>query len=532
VAYDPLEYALRKQKDAGTRITDVFSRLMALDKILVGANFPPMSPWWKTQLRKFYKTGRRRLVARVGRRGGKSTTICRWAVAEALYGGHKIPPGDVGEVVIISTGKVDARKRVTAIEAILDAIGEPYTSSSERIVLTNKAVHFVVYAANWKTAVGMTTIFLFCDEMARWNDDEMGANPAREVLKSVMPSLLTQKLAKMAFSSSPWSTLDAHHDYFERGDDDLQMTAHAESWIANPSTTEQECRDLDPAADADEETFDREFRAIPMSSALRSFFDPHAIENALVDAPFWRDMTDLPALLQVGARIKGGVDFAFVSDYSALYIEQVIGGVAYPLATDVLRPRPGMPLKPSETCARFGGICKALGLDALMADMHYRESIVEHLEPFDVAFIDAPKTVAPQYILFRTQLYQEKRKIPNIKGLVEDLKAVQHSPSANSGINIILPRSGRAKKGREYSGGHADLLSAMVLAANQVTGKLVTDPGEVEELYGWNLEELAEVRVAGDQARRMAGLTGEGAIYGEEAWLPGEDESQGSAFWN
>ena len=67
-------------------MSPIVTRLRALDRALVANGFPSTSPWWSATLERFYASGKRQLVLRCGRRGGKSSTLCRVGVAEALYG--------------------------------------------------------------------------------------------------------------------------------------------------------------------------------------------------------------------------------------------------------------------------------------------------------------------------------------------------------------------------------------------------------------------------------------------------------------
>ena len=92
----------------GADLMTVLSHVPTLERALVDAGFPAMTPWWRDALASFYESGRRQLVLRVGRRGGKSSTLCRVAVLEALFGEHYVPPGDVGVVAIISTSRDEA----------------------------------------------------------------------------------------------------------------------------------------------------------------------------------------------------------------------------------------------------------------------------------------------------------------------------------------------------------------------------------------------------------------------------------------
>jgi len=78
---------------------DLLDCLDALSQPLERAGFDPLSPWWREQIGRVYAhPSARTAVFRVGRRGRKSATLCRVAVAEVLSGRHLIPPGDTGVV--------------------------------------------------------------------------------------------------------------------------------------------------------------------------------------------------------------------------------------------------------------------------------------------------------------------------------------------------------------------------------------------------------------------------------------------------
>ena len=102
----------------GERIIEKF---VEQENQLIAKGFPRAAPWWREKLVRFYLSGKRTHVLRVGRRGGKSSTICRVAVVEALYGLHHIQPGDIGTVAILSAERGQAADRLRTIEAILKA---------------------------------------------------------------------------------------------------------------------------------------------------------------------------------------------------------------------------------------------------------------------------------------------------------------------------------------------------------------------------------------------------------------------------
>jgi hypothetical protein len=90
--------------------------------------------------------------------------------------------------------------------------------------------------------------------------------------------MATQPRARLFLSSSPLSTLDAHYDAYEQGETPAQCIAHAPTWVANPSISEQDTHALEP----DWRVWAREYKAIPQA-AISAAFDPDAVDRAFRD---------------------------------------------------------------------------------------------------------------------------------------------------------------------------------------------------------------------------------------------------------
>jgi hypothetical protein len=233
------------------------AKLETLEKALTRKGFPSLSHWWKETLVSFYGSGRRQLVLRVGRRGGKSSSLCRIAVLEALYGDHKIPPGDVGVIAFISVSRDEASQRLRTIKAILDVLKITYRPIEFGIELNDRPIAFKVYTASIAGVSGFTCVAAFADEVAKWRDSDSGSNPADEVLKSLRPTMATMPSARIFLSSSPLGTEDSHAVAFDAGDTAFQSVAFAETWVANPTIKEADTYTLEP----DEKTRLREYAA-------------------------------------------------------------------------------------------------------------------------------------------------------------------------------------------------------------------------------------------------------------------------------
>lgn len=259
-------------------------KLWALDDLLAERGFPKFSPWWRAELTRFFRAlaaGRvRQWVPRVGRRGGKSTVWFKVGTAWGLFGPWSIPSGDRAVIAFVSVSRDEAAQRLRAIGDALRALGEQFSQRNEEIELGSRPVVFKVFSCSTTGVVGFTSIAVICDETARWENRDSGANPAREVVGSLRPTLATVPFGFLILSSSPWSQDDFHAQAFDAGDTETQITSYAPSWIANPSLSETDTRSLEP----DERIWRREFLAEPQA-AVAAALDPDAITRAQREVP-------------------------------------------------------------------------------------------------------------------------------------------------------------------------------------------------------------------------------------------------------
>jgi phage terminase large subunit-like protein len=399
-----------------------------------------------------------------------------------MWGNHKVPPGDSGIVAIVSVNKDQAVERIETIESILKACKIPYKRTGDTVELTGRGTKFKVFAASTMAAVGFTAICIIADEIALWRNDKTGANPAETILSFLRPTMATQPNAKMFLSSSPFSTLDAHHKAFELGDTASQLVRYAPTWVANPTITEAQSHELEP----DPLEWARQFKAVPMSAGSLCFFDPVAIERAIDTSLI------LPLSPLAGDIVTAGGDFGFRSDSSALAVAYRRGNTYYTAELLELRPQQDEPLRPSLVVKTFADVLKTHGCAYLTADGHYRQSISEHLEAEDLHFTIAPEGAKGNqevYVRFRRLLLDGQIKLPKNERLLDQLKLVTSQPTSGGAISIKQPRT---------NGGHGDLVSALVLACYQRAGSEIAG---VTEKFGtpeywrkWNSPEQVNAR--------------------------------------
>lgn len=325
-------------------------RLWRLEAQLVKAGFPAMPVWWRQTIERHQRSGKRRLVVRKGRRVFASTCVApRLAVAEMLFGEHPHLPGTPPLLyAFLSVKRGEAANRLRGVKAILDVLGEPYAEKGDTIELLNRPAIFAVVTANYRVSVGETIAFAWCDEVSRWRDDDSLANPAEQVIASIMPALATLPDAKLFLVSSPLGPDDYHAEQFDLGETDGQCVAFGETWTINPTLTREMCQELEP----DPKLFAREYGAVPSASVSAAFEAEHV--NRCFRAPpsecRWfppLGLVDSAAGKRAGADqfTWGVVSYAVPPDPQPYLVGKVPRMVSY--GTDAQTGRPL--IKPSET---------------------------------------------------------------------------------------------------------------------------------------------------------------------------------------
>jgi hypothetical protein len=337
----------------------MFEHFETLDRALVAAGFPATSPWWKATVRRFLVSGKRQLVARAGRRGGKSSSLCRVVVTLALFGEHAIPPGDVGVTAFISTTRDEAAQRLRTIEAILKVLSVAHRPIENGLELVAKPLAFKCFACSVASVSGFTGIAIVADEVAKWRDSDTGANPAKQVLAAVRPTMATQPNARSFLVSSPLATLDAHYDAFEQGETGFQCVAFAPTWEANPTLTEDDCRALEP----DAATFRREYAAEPATELEESLLTAGEVDGCMRTEPL-----ALPFV--VNARYVATMDPATRADAWTLVIAcREPGNRIVRIARAVeWQGRKGAPLSPEATLRAIAGELAPYRLNSVHSD--------------------------------------------------------------------------------------------------------------------------------------------------------------------
>jgi len=290
----------------------------------------------------------------------------------------------------------------------------------------------------------------FRDSSAKVNDEEIYRAGSARVLPGGQTILASTPWAQSGLLYRLWSTKPPE-----------ASVIHAPTLLLHDTPTTREYVRREDARDPDNAR--REFGAEFMSSGTTLFFEASAIESACTDAPFALEARDM---------VLAGADFGFRSDSSSLILVALRGEHLHVFDGAELRPTRGAPLKPSETVSAFAASIAGRAT-YVMADQHYREAIAEHLDTHGLHYVPAPTTPADTYVRARMALRDGRVKIhplPFRDRLVQQMREVHGRPTSGGGMSIVHPRWS--------TGGHGDLVAALVLAVWQATGDVVPEPAE------------------------------------------------------
>ncbi len=426
----------------GTHAEDVIRGYDEIEARLVAAGFPPTSPFWLATFRGWLRRGCRQLVARVGRRGGKSSSLSRLAVALMLYGHYNLPPGDTGYVAIISTDRPEALGRLRTIEAILDALGLEYAPVErirDAIEIADTRMGVRIFTASIKGVSGFTSIFVLCDEVAKWKDADTGANPAFEVLASVRPTMKTQPNARIVLSSSPMGMLDAHYDAFERGDSGYQVCVYAPTWEANPTITEAETHADEP----DEAIWEREYAAIPQAAAEASLVTEYLVDRARRRPPLLWDLPPMP-----GHRYVAIIDPATRGNaWTLVVLTRGVDGVRRVALVREWRGTSRAPLSPGAVFGEITGLLTPYRVRALYSDQWSEDALAEIARGHGLSLLTDEAWTATSkrdaYEALKSALQQQTLELHPEGQLKADVLGIVKKLTRNGVTYELLEQNGR-----------------------------------------------------------------------------------------
>lgn len=458
---------------------------------------------------------RRTIAVRAGGRGGKSS---RLLAVKALHAAWTVPlptlnPGEPATSLIVAPDMKLARHTLSFVAGYVDAspvlrkalVKDPTADMVTLRRPDGKVVHIEVLAASrgGRATRARTLVFVGMDEASFFYAEGTGVVNDAEIFSAVAMRVVPG--GQVWVVSTPWladTGLLEKSIKKEWGVHEHALVVTAGTRALNPTwdpdgSIEKAERERDPDAAK------REIDGEPLTGGAFTFFDPQTVDAA-VDATLL-----LPRRAQPREEVSAGGDFGFRSDAAAVVIshrtwirvpdidpvtEMVrISARGVPLTkplnvflvADLLELTPkDVPLKPSHVVAQFAERIKThAGLEYLVADGHYRESVSEHLAEHGLGFVLAPagaEGVAKAFMRARHLFREGRIRLPDHARLIAQLKSIKWQALPGGGISIIKPRvSARADRG----GSHCDLADAFVLSLWELSATEVDEPAPEPGTY-------------------------------------------------
>jgi hypothetical protein len=219
-------------REANALAPGPFGFLLWTDEKVTARGLPPMSSWWRQSLGLFYASGKRWGIFRVGRGGGKSTTLVRVAGSEAVFAERQIPPGQRWMWPFLSVEQADASRRVLELQIVLRCMGiaTEIKKVSNRLTIelndiNGQLIEFISIAATIAGVSGPTTIGTTIDEEAKLRDKVKNVNPSTEILISLMQTFRAREGVRAIRCSSAWTDGGSHAQSIDEGDTDSNFIA-------------------------------------------------------------------------------------------------------------------------------------------------------------------------------------------------------------------------------------------------------------------------------------------------------------------
>jgi hypothetical protein len=422
-----------------------------------------------------------------GRRAGKSFILALIAVYLACFRDYRqyLAPGERGTVAVVAVDRRQSRVIMRYVKALL--AGVPMLArliegeTAESVDLSN-GVSIEVHTSSYKTTRGYTAIAVLLDELAFFATDD-AAEPDREIIAALRPSMATIPGAVLLCASSPYARRGALWDAYRKHhgkDGDPVLVWQAETRVMNPTVplrVIEEATERDPASAAAE--YGAQFR-----SDIEGFVTLEVVEACVGDHA---EMAPLSALSYFGFVDPSGGS----ADSFTLAISHADGERAVIDLVREITPR----FSPAAVIEEYSNTLKTYRITSVTGDRYAGEFPRELFRKHGIQYQCSEK---PKSDLFRDLL-----------------------PLLNSG-RVVLPKSDRlvaqlcglerrtARSGKDSidhgPGGHDDVANAVAGAAAVAINKstYLTD-------YRWLNEDtdVPAVEVPSLPKRRHPNLTDE-----------------------
>jgi len=377
-----------------------------------------------------------------GRRSGKSYMSAIIAVYMATFKDWSkfLSPGERGYIFIIANDKSQAKIIKNYVSGIFQS-----SASFKRLIskdltweieLKNQ-VTIMVKTASFRTIRGYTLLAAILEEIAFWRSEE-SANPDKEILAAVRPSLATIPDSLLIGISTPYSRAGVLFDMFKRhyGKAGGPLIWKAATVEMNPTIDKGIIKTaLEEDSSAASAEWQAEFRA-----DIEAFMPPEFIEAVVIPGRF-----ELP-------KIEDASYYAFV-DPSGGRQDSMTMGIAHKdkdkkVVLDVLREqRP--PFQPKTVVKEFSGTLKTYNIDQVESDRYAGEWVNEAFRDHEIEVKNSELTASEIYLNFLPLVANQTVELLDNKRLKAQLAGLERR-TRSGGKDLIT----------HYPGGHDDVANA------------------------------------------------------------------------
>jgi hypothetical protein len=384
----------------------------------------------------------------VGRRGGKSfmSSIISVYIATFKDWSKIMGSGERGWVFIIANDKMQARIIKNYIGGILNSVPSFKNLISKDLaweIELKNGVSIAVKTCNFRTVRGYTLLACIMEEVAFWRSED-SANPDKEMLAAVRPSLATIDDSLLLGISTPYAKRGLLYEQFKKyyGHEGGPLIWRASTESMNPTIN----------LDAIQSAFDE---------------DPHAASSEW-SADFRKDITAfLPSEFIDAVVIPGRYELPKVEKTSYFGFADPSGGrqdsftlgICHKdengrIILDVLREkRP--PFQPSGVVEEFAEVLKLYKIDQIESDRYAGEWVTEAFRLNGIDVINTDLTSSELYLNFLPLAANKTVELLDNKRLVNQLSGLERRT-----------RSGGKDLVTHYPGAHDDLAIAMAGCVN------------------------------------------------------------------
>lgn len=427
----------------------------------------------------------RTVVVRAGGRGGKSSRLLAPKALHALWSAP-IPPtlaaGEEPYALIVAPTRDLARQTFSFCKGYVETCPELRAAlvgdiGAETLALRRPdgtVCRLRVFAVGHAGAQlrARNLLFVGVDEAALFRDKRAAVSD-EEVYRAVSPRVVVG--GQIWLVSTPWIAGRGLMEEFFRtdfGKPDIAMCVTAPTAGLFPNWDPTGKREAEIRRDPD--NYEREILAIPLSSTSATFFAEEAVKAQATGSE------KLP--YNPRATYGAGADFAFKRDSSALAIVEGRtddeGVQRFRVAAmHEERPVKNVPLTAAGVLGAIDPYLAEYETRTIAADSHERDEVTMEAEALNVAIVAAPEGQAGKaetYAFLRKLIHEGRIELPDNDRLVRQLLDVVSKPTPGGGLTITSPR--------RATGGHGDLVSALVLACWRAKEALGDDPDDAPKL--------------------------------------------------